>query len=110
MLIMLGQACSSSCHHTVYNDGDDLFYALRYDGSIYALNLRTVSSPAATREIMRRVTNLGSPSIYLVWNHGPVTSCRSRSSSATIAMATITTHSRPKSCKFSRSTVTSRSS
>uniref|UniRef100_A0A0E0EID3 DUF569 domain-containing protein n=1 Tax=Oryza meridionalis TaxID=40149 RepID=A0A0E0EID3_9ORYZ len=52
-----GQAWSTGCRHAIYNDADGLFYTLRYDGSVYAIDVpraAAASSPPATREVMRR--------------------------------------------------------
>uniref|UniRef100_A0A0E0I7L1 F-box domain-containing protein n=1 Tax=Oryza nivara TaxID=4536 RepID=A0A0E0I7L1_ORYNI len=48
-----GQAWSTGCRHAIYDDADGLFYTLRYDGSVYAIDVpraAAASSPPATRE------------------------------------------------------------
>ncbi|BAF22984.1 F-box protein SKIP23 [Oryza sativa Japonica Group] len=64
-----GQDCSTGCRHAIYDDADGLFYTLRYDGSVYAIDVpraAAASSPPATREVMRSVTNADNGSKYLV--------------------------------------------
>ncbi|EEE68100.1 hypothetical protein OsJ_26160 [Oryza sativa Japonica Group] len=55
-----GQACSTACRHAIYDDADGLFYTLRFDGSIYAIDVPRAASassspppPPATREVWR---------------------------------------------------------
>uniref|UniRef100_A0A0D3GWP4 KIB1-4 beta-propeller domain-containing protein n=1 Tax=Oryza barthii TaxID=65489 RepID=A0A0D3GWP4_9ORYZ len=79
-----GQACSTACRHAIYDDADGLFYTLRFDGSIYAIDVPRAASassspppPPATREVMRGVTDLDNGSKYLVRaRHVPKISCR----------------------------------
>ncbi|XP_066159436.1 uncharacterized protein [Oryza sativa Japonica Group] len=66
-----GQACSTACRHAIYDDADGLFYTLRFDGSIYAIDVPRAASassspppPPATREVMRGVTDLDNGSKF----------------------------------------------
>uniref|UniRef100_A0A0E0I7L5 Uncharacterized protein n=1 Tax=Oryza nivara TaxID=4536 RepID=A0A0E0I7L5_ORYNI len=63
------RAWSTGCRHAIYDDADGLFYTLRYDGFVYAIDVpraAAASSPPATREVMRSVTNADNGSKYLV--------------------------------------------